>query len=141
MKDFDAAFAEGAEEPIEFRMFERDWTVSRSPRAEAVLLVERLRIERQDENKPLNRLDTIEVAKAFCGAALVEEWLELGITMDQMAEVVNYVVRGGREDDDPGEPEPAEAPAGDQSSNDGASSKRTSGGSTSSTSRRRSVPA
>lgn len=146
LRDFDAAFAATDDNPIIFRLFGREWSVSRSPRVEAVLFAERLRIEREDANQPITRAETIDLANAYLGADIVAEWRELGITIDRLYEIVNYVVRvqnGLEEGDAPGEAEPAATPGpdGGRSSKDGRSSKRTSSASTASTSRKKSRPA
>jgi hypothetical protein len=142
MRDFDAAFAEAAGTPITFRLFGREWSVSRSVRAEAVLMAERRRLAGEDETRPLSRTEIIDFAKVFVGAELVDEWLTLGITIDQLSEVVAFVIQQQNGGDGVGEAEPAATPAkaeaGERSSNGGRSSKRTSNGSTASTSRAKS---
>lgn len=144
MRDFDAAFAEAAGTPITFRLFDREWSVSRSVRAEAVLMAERRRLAGEDETSPLSRTEIIDFAKVFVGADVVDEWLTLGITIDQLSEVVAFVIQQQNGGDGVGEAEPAATPAeaeaegGERSSNGGRSSKRTSNGSTASTSRAKS---
>lgn len=115
-RDFDAAFAEAAEEPLTIRLFGQDWQLpSRLPavvvlrlrRANAAVteFLQRLKDAGLDMDDPIpddfefpegweefTKTDEIAHAKEVCGADNVDAWLAKGIDLPGLRDIVAWVV-------------------------------------------------
>ena len=134
--DFDAALAEAEEQPVVVRYLGRDWTLYASLPAKPVLRLLQMEAEGEGEREP-SLSETVACLSEMVPADVLEAWLDGGMSVDAMTQLLRAVIaayKGG--DDDPGE---AARPGktGQPSSATGGHSKRTSGASTKSTSRRR----
>lgn len=135
--DFDAALAEAEEQPVVVRYKGRDWRLYASLPAKPVLRLLRLQAEGQDEDA-LTQADMVRFMSEMVPADVLEAWLDAGLTVDEMGQLLRLVFAAYRGGEEAGEaPRPAKGPT--RSSTTGTRSKPTSAASTASTSRKRST--
>ena len=110
--DFDAALAEAEEEPVVVRYLGRDWTLFTSLPAKPVLRLLRLQADGLRESE-LGEAEMIDFMAQLVPANVLEAWLDGGLTIDQMAQLLRAILEAYRgEEPDEGEaPGPTAGPA------------------------------
>lgn len=140
VKDFDAFWAEKGQEPLRVRVLGGEYDLPSEMPAALSLRIVRMQMEvasgqRDDGDKvALNELEAI--AEELFGKDVYRSWVEKGIGIDQLTNVLEWALAqyGGTGEEAEGEPEAPEATS-TASSNGGRSSKPTSPANTRSTSR------
>jgi len=112
--DFDAALSEADEQPVVVRYLGRDWELFSSLPAKPVMKLLRLRAEGRGEDE-LEQSEMVAFMTEMVPEAVLEAWLDGGLTISQMAQLLKAIVgayRGIDNEDEPGEaPGPAAGPA------------------------------
>jgi hypothetical protein len=111
--DFDAAISEAADEPVVVRYLGRDWRLFSSLPAKPVMRLLRSQAAGHSEDD-LSRNEMVAFMAEMVPAEVLDAWLDGGLTIGQMAQLLRCVLAAyqGSEDgagDEPGEaagPEP-----------------------------------
>ena len=130
--DFDAALAESAREPVVVRYLGRDWELYPTLPAKPVLRLLRMQAESGGDTE-VSAAETLACLSEMVPAGVLEAWLEGGMTVDEMAELLQAVMKAyANTGESSGE---AQRPVAGQtkSSGTGKRSKPTSSASTGST--------
>ena len=89
--DFDAALAEAAERPVVVRYLGRDWELFTAMPARPVLELLRLEAEGPGEEQ-LGRGETLRFMSQMVPAKVLDAWLDGGLSLDQLAELMKAVI-------------------------------------------------
>jgi hypothetical protein len=130
--DFDAALAESQREPVVVRYLARDWELYPALPAKPVLRLLRMQAEAGGDTE-VSAAETLACLSEMVPAGVLEAWLEGGMTVDEMAELLQAVMKAyANAGESSGE---AQRPVAGQtkSSGTGKRSKPTSSASTGST--------
>lgn len=130
--DFDAALAESQREPVVVRYLGRDWELYPALPAKPVLRLLRMKADGEGD-KEISASETLACLSEIVPAGVLEAWLEGGMTVDEMAELLQAVMKAyANTGESSGE---AQRPVAGQtkSSGTGKRSKPTSSASTGST--------
>ena len=107
--DFDAALSEADEQPVVVHYLGRDWELFSSLPAKPVRKFLRLRAEGRGEDE-LEQSEMVAFMTEMVPEAVLEAWLDGGLTISQMAQLLKAIVGAYRGVDDEPEDEPGEAP-------------------------------
>jgi hypothetical protein len=107
--DFDAALSEADEQPVVVRYLGRDWELFSSLPAKPVMKLLRLRAEGRGEDE-LEQPEMVAFMTEMVPEAVLEAWLDGGLTISQMAQLLRAIVGAYRGVGDEAEDEPGEAP-------------------------------
>jgi hypothetical protein len=122
--DFDAAFAEhDGPPPLMVKLYGRGWALPGVAPAAGVLAASRL-IEEKRSDENLSDAETLNLAVKIVPDEILQQWLAKGLTTDELATVIAWVLSKYMESEG-GEPGEAPAPpaGASSSSSDGDSSK------------------
>lgn len=89
--DFDAALAESQREPVVVRYLARDWELYPALPAKPVLRLLRMQADGEGDKK-VSAAETLACLSEIVPAGVLEAWLEGGMTVDEMAELLQAVM-------------------------------------------------
>jgi hypothetical protein len=117
--DFDRARAEADARPVVVRVFGREWELFTALPAKPVVWLVRLQAEDRDESD-LTGTEVLRFMSELVPEEALSAWLDAGITMDELAELLRQVIAayrdsGSDEEGDAGDgpgnpPRPADGP-------------------------------
>lgn len=134
--DFDEAWSEKTNAPIELQLLGQRWTLPGVMPAAAPLKVARLMADGREAATDLTHAELLDIATGLIPLGTLNQWLNLGLDIEKLGEVIVWLIGqyGGPGGDAPGEVVAPETGAQGSSSPGGGSSKPTSPASTDSTS-------
>ena len=106
--DFDAAISEAADEPVVVRYLGRDWRLFSSLPAKPVMRLLRSQAAGASEDE-LSRSEMVAFMAEMVPADVLEAWLDGGLTIDQMAQLLRCVLAAYQGSDAGAGDEPGEA--------------------------------
>lgn len=91
-KDFDAFFSETKKEPVVIKLFGEEHELSHS--LPAIIMVKLLRLQKEVGNEgEIPPHEVINMAEGIFGKERLDEWLEKGLTVDQLGELIQWTVQ------------------------------------------------
>lgn len=119
-RDFDAFFEEQENNPVQLKIFGETHNLPSS--LPAIVMLKILRMQKE---KTLNELEMMEMCMEIFGKKRFEKWLEKGLTVDQMQELIRWAFEQYRQGDSGNTKAPAKGQI-ETSSKNGESSKQIS---------------
>ncbi len=107
--DFDAALSEADEQPVVVRYLGRDWQLFSSLPAKPVMKLLRLRAEGRGEDQ-LEQTEMVAFMTEMVPESVLEAWLDGGLTVSQMAQLLKAIISAYQGTEDQGEPGEAQGP-------------------------------
>lgn len=90
-KDFDAAWAEKQEEPIQYKIFGKTYDIPATISAAFMLEITKISSGKGAEEQ-LNAADIGGLLNALFGKQVVEDWLSKGMTLPQLNDVLQDIL-------------------------------------------------
>jgi hypothetical protein len=90
-KDFDAAWAEQQDEPIKVKIRNKEYDLPASVSAAFMLEVTKISSRKGSEDN-LTTADMGVLLNALFGKVVIEDWLEQGISLPQLNDILSYVL-------------------------------------------------
>ena len=90
-KDFDSAWAEQQDEPIKVKIRNKEYDLPASVSAAFMLEVTKISSRKGSEDN-LTTADMGVLLNALFGKVVIEDWLEQGISLPQLNDILSYVL-------------------------------------------------